>query len=428
MPFAGIWTAVPKKVFFTPYRPHLEQQRTRWFTNLSPSKCGSSQPLLSVKENGTIEAHLITGKIPFMRETSDFCITGNRLPVLPERYSWAWLPNRPILQQWKSDVSDQTLSAENSDLYIPEVVIKLINGSLPSIGEASKYIKVSSGRRDQVYTTESAVLLSLLLVDGRLQAIWSLLEEEGGRFSVLQSKIDKFEYPPTLEQLKLISDAKEVDALTCDFIALWFELGNRADLVGDSGYLIQKFFQILDDWENDDTPCIPVLDPANKSTEKVPGVIRAPSQIEVKNEKIVPETVATGLLLNPGASEFKKNMTPAPASAISQAAVFHTDSDAGGKHSLPTSIKELLQVLKSACNMDKGDPYRAIKELKSRKELVQWARVVDKNGRKRSDLICKMLVLLQLRIFLMDLSYQCHSDSSDAYLAKAETSIAVRMI
>ncbi|KAF3219586.1 hypothetical protein TWF106_007006 [Orbilia oligospora] len=418
MPFAGIWTAVPQKLFFTPYRPHLERQRMKWFANRSASKNGGSQSILYIKESGTIESALITGEILFLREMSDFCITDNRLEVLPEKYSWAWLPNRPVIQTWKSDAVDQALDVENCDLCIPEVVIRLIDGSIPSVEKASDYIKVSSGTSQQIYTTESAILLSLLLVDVRLQAIWSVLEEDGGRFSTLQSKFDRLEDPPTWEQKGAVRNAMGIDAITCDFIALWFELGNRVDLTCDPDYLVQKLSLILDDWGSDDTPCIPVLESAKKFTEGGLDGIRGPLM------------EATSLLLDPVTTGIGKKMESTPIGAGSQATDLDMNLDDEGESSTPTALggpSDIFELF-SRNTTNEGGRYRTMKELKSRKELVQWVRGNGKNGRSRLDLICKMLVLFQLRIFLMDLSYQCHSDSSDAFLAEAGTSIAVRMI
>ncbi|KAF3298112.1 hypothetical protein TWF132_004253 [Orbilia oligospora] len=371
MPFAGIWTAVPQKLFFTPYRPHLEQQRMKWFATRLASKNGGSQSILYIKESGVIESALISGEIPFLRKKSDFCITNNELEVLPEKYSWAWLPNRPVIRKWESDVADQALDVENCDLCIPEVVIRLIDGSIPSVEKASDYIKVSSGTSQQIYTTESAILLSLLLVDVRLQAIWSILEEDGGRFSTLQSKFDRLEDPPTWEQKEAVRNAMGIDALTCDFIALWFELGNRVDLTGDPDYLVQKLSLILDDWESDDTPCIPELESAKKFTEGgLDGIIG-------------PLKEATALLLDPVTNGIGKTTESTPIGAGSQATDLDMNSDTEGESSPPTALGDLSELFElfSKNITSEGGRYRKMKELKSRKELVQWVQGNGKNGR-----------------------------------------------
>ncbi|KAK6331648.1 hypothetical protein TWF718_002197 [Orbilia javanica] len=419
MPVSGIWTATPQKLFFDSYRPHLDEQRKRWFAKSLDPKNGDEKYMPRVKENGLIEAALISGAILFLRETADFCITGNRLRVLPENYTWAWLPNRPVIQQWRSDISHQTLNIDNHNLYLPEVVIRLINGSIPSVREADDYIKLSSGTRNQIYTIESAVLLSLFLVDCRLQAIWSLLEEAGGRFSTLQSGIGDFEFPGDQSQIDMIEKACGIDALTCDFMALWFELGNRVDLVGDSTSLLERLSQVLDQWENDDSPCIPrIQEPTKVSTEGSQG---GPEASPAKDEGIARRATATEKPLAQLASEVNEKAKPAPQSIATELGT--PSSDAEGE---PLPIAKTIDVADTL--RSRFGPYKDVEKLKSRKDLVLWARGNDKNGNKRLDLISKMLPLFQLRIFLMDFSYRCHSDSSDAYLAEGETTIALRLI
>ncbi|KAK6511188.1 hypothetical protein TWF481_000110 [Arthrobotrys musiformis] len=415
MPFTGSWRGVPQKLFFTAYRPHVEEQRKKWISNSFVPRNGGVEPMLRIKEDVAIESALVTGEIPFLREVSEFCLTVNRLGILPEKYTWAWLPNRQIIRQWESKVCDHILETENCDLSLPDVVIKLLDGSLPSIERAKNYIKTSSGRFGifNNYTVESAVLLSLLFVDCRVQAIWSLLEEEGGRFSKLQSEIGDVKFELTDDQLKSIGNAEGIDALTCDFIALWFELGNRVDLLGDSDRLFQSFFQVLDEWENDDQPCVGIPRfVESKSTEGIdtPNGARA-QQIQSNNEPSTQKTMSTAQLTQPINPE--QNSEDGIPRAVGEPV--DPDSDSESRRSEP--------------NFDfESSPYRAIKELKSRKEFVQWARGGDKGGTKRADLICRILVLLQLRIFLMDLSYLCHSDSSDAYLAERDAGIVLRVL
>ncbi|RVD84901.1 uncharacterized protein DFL_003238 [Arthrobotrys flagrans] len=314
------------------------------------------------------------------------------------------------------------------------IVTSFCLGSLPLIGEAGSFIKKSSGTREQLYTIESAVLLSLLLVDARLQAIWSLLEENGGRFSKLQSSIGKFEHPETLtfEQLKILKNARGIDALTCDFIALWFELGNRVDLIGDSDCLLQTFSQVLDEWENDDNPCIAELDPPKKLPKKVQAGLKAkPPAVDLEVGKVVEQPANAEL----EPEQLSESITPevnkeaGKPNAVEE--TVSSEADAGGEPSVPPKIERVFTVVDSSGETGETDDvnqYRVIKELKSRKALVEWARGNDRNGTKRSDLISKMLVLLQPRTFLMDLSFRCHSDSTDAYLAEAETNITLRMI
>ncbi|KAK6345900.1 hypothetical protein TWF730_010243 [Orbilia blumenaviensis] len=374
MPFNGIWTAIPRRLFYEPYGPFVADRRKAWTEICKASKDQVARFIPDLRENCGIEKDLIYGDIPFLRKTSDFCLTDSKIETVPGNFTWAWFPNRPVLGQWGSDACIQALKTDERDIFFPEVVIKLLDGSLPTIDSATEYIRISSGARRQYYTIESAILLSLLLVDGRLQAIWSLLEDDGGAFSTLQEKLGKgVQLPLNKDQLGLIETAARFEPLIADFTALWFEIGNRVDLLGDPDRLLETATQVLGEWESDSSPCIRPFKPRSR-----PFLSNA-------------ETVVV----------------------VGGASYNYVSLDAKKK---PTSAKK------------HPDEYKTPKGLRSRKELVEWARSRDNSGTERLQHINKILILLQLRIFLMDLSYCCHSDSTDACLTKTGKTIAVRMI
>ncbi|EWC44456.1 hypothetical protein DRE_06824 [Drechslerella stenobrocha 248] len=365
MPFTGIWSAAPLGLFYTPYHPYLEERRKQWSQNRDQAAAIHSSRTLSdympiLGQHSDIERALVYGRIPFLRETSRFCLSDNgEEEGVPERYTWAWHPNLCILQDWDSPVSEQACDAHDPVLFLPGAVLQLLHGT--SIDQAREHIKVTDAAATSHYTLESAIFLSLFLVDCRLQALWSVIaKDSGGQFAHAYRELEKMESSSLEDDAKLRPTSRlpdgdwTVEPLTGDFLALWFELGKRADLIGDTRLLQQELTRVFDDWEDDNSPCVAEL--------KAPG----------------------------------------------------------DGCSLPDMGKEP--------SVAGAELFSPIPESMSRGDFVEWACTGGERGKRRIDLIREMLPLLQLRIFLMDLSYRCHADSSMVVLAKHESTVAMRLV
>ncbi|KAK6537330.1 hypothetical protein TWF694_011520 [Orbilia ellipsospora] len=346
MPFHGIWSAAPLELFLTPYYQHLDASRKNWFEGLGKqSKC-----YLKLRQHPQIDLGLAYDTLPIIRAKSDFDVITHYLPGLPLAYSWALFPSLFVLEPWESDIVEQTWQDQTDGLlYLPSVIINLLQGATPQ--QARQYIETTGSFDYRYYTLESALTFALLLVDCRLQALWCILEKESGgrltRFHSAAQKISKTDVSRRLKLDKLVTSSRfgfrsKVDPLLPDFLALWFELGNRIDLlVSDINSIEDCLADILNDWKDDDGPCIPEI--------PIPDL-----------------------------------------------------------EDRPKSVREMTGLDLKMFNHVAGS--------RTRRQFVTWALGASSDEKDRLKVIRKMIPLLQLRIFLMDLAYRCHADSSKVYL------------
>ncbi|KAK6526021.1 hypothetical protein TWF281_011062 [Arthrobotrys megalospora] len=379
MPFSGIWSAAPLRMFIKPFWTHLDKQRREWYrtqAEANPLNLQASNYTLKLRQHSSIELGLTFGMVPFLIASSVFCLPRASRAVVATsiggkyKFSWAIYPYKTILDDWNSPASLAACSVGNPELYLPEVVLRLLDGSCTSIDEARKWVVYSNVNPKGRYTLEAAIFLALCLADGRLQALLTALEygSEGQffKFYTEVERINAMKLGPE-ETMNGISGAIRrtkwaIEVSTGDFLALWFEIGRRTDLTGDTALLWQELLNILEDWETDETPCISELP-----------------------DQEVPDVVGDWWWWRALDSEAK-----------SYSARANTANTVAGS--------------------------------KSRKDYVLWARSVGGDGVTRLDRIREMLPVLQLRVFLMDLAYRCHADSSDVCLAEYDNAPAIRLI
>ncbi|KAF3933967.1 hypothetical protein ABW19_dt0208185 [Dactylella cylindrospora] len=343
MPFTGIWSAMPLDLFMSPYFKHLEDSRKSWWDKTE------TRGTLLLRQHPLIEMGLIYGLIPFIHEISDFCLTGNRVRPFPETYTWAWIPNFPVLNGWKSEVVTDTWEKPfETTLHLPGVVIDLLRGI--SIEAARKQLVDRNSVGGSNYTLESAIMISLFLVDARLQSIWCRIEQEnGGNLTTFYELYEKGHGCQSISQF-MRSSEQEVGYLVADFMGLWFELGKRTDILGDTNTLQECLTKTLSDWATDESLIIPDIEPP----DYVPPFLATPDM---------------------KAQYFQENP-----------------------------------------------------ESKTRKQFAEWANAEDAEKKTKLEMIRKMLPLLQLRTFLMDLSFRCHTDSSQICLAETDATVNLRLI
>ncbi|KAF3928841.1 hypothetical protein ABW20_dc0105585 [Dactylellina cionopaga] len=349
MPFMEIWSAAPLELHCKPYWPYLEERRRTWYRDQFQRLY--NMPLLA--QHPQMEFALAFRQIPFLRKSANsfhLLVSGTR--SVPRNYTWAWYPNIPILQLWDSDVTKHTCEqVDDARLYLPAAVLKILAGD-PQIG-----YNVGLKEPDSL---ESAIVLSLLIVDCRLQTLWTLIEGPEGAFGRFYAKVREIRARSISNDRKtaLVDDLmrktwREPRIETIEFMTVWFELGRRADIIGDTGYLQLHVAQILDDWRTEDGPCIPEIP---RDFENIPGDIM-------------------------------------------------------------DGVKNGLDMFKSR-----------VRGAKTRSEFAEWAAGKNEDGSSRLDLIQKMIPLLQLRIFLMDLSFRCYSDSSKIVPLLENATVNVQLV
>ncbi|EWC48034.1 hypothetical protein DRE_02613 [Drechslerella stenobrocha 248] len=357
MPFTSIWSAAPLDLFFRPYFAHLDENRAAWYENekLHGGLCLQRHP--------EIELGLVYGTIGFLRETSDFQLIANRTVNMHERYTWVGYPIMTVLQVRESSITDDTCDRPvDSALHLPASVMQLMEGK--SIEEVREDMQNEKFLKRE-YTLESAIVLSLLLVDCRLQALWCVIDNRGrlARFYEAMQALgirasDHANIARLTENPLFNFQFKErSDLMMVHFIRLWFEIGQRVDLTGQSDSLQACLTEILGDWKSDDSPCI--------------------SEVSVPDLTHLPEKAQDDLKVDSD--------------------MFTTSPDAKSKSQFIEWVMEDIEL-------------------------------PDGSTGSRVDVIRKLIPLLQLRTFLMDFCYRCYTDSSKVYLARGDTTVDVRLI
>ncbi|EPS36646.1 hypothetical protein H072_9794 [Dactylellina haptotyla CBS 200.50] len=356
MPFNFLISAAPLKLFYEPYFSYVEENRKTWYHHLKNTKS------LNIQRHLDIDVCLVRGDIACLYEDSDFQLM---VCSFTQNGSWMACPCITNFQRWKSEVAGSIReTAEKSIIYLPTVTISLLEGN--SVNKVRQLMK-DDYFLGKNYTLESAVILSLMIVDCQLQALWCRLENTG-RLATFYSKITG-----TFTKLSDIQGFYELaqilypeldfdngsEPMMVHFVAFWFELGRRKDILGPSSSLESCVDDILNEWKDVGDPCIPDI-------------------------------------LPPDWSQISKN--------------------AANRRELSDEDKKKYF----------GKPPKSL----TKREFVEWALSATEDGGAimRIDFIRKMIPLLQLRTFLMDIYYRFHADSSDTYLAKDSATVNVRLI
>ncbi|KAF3903221.1 hypothetical protein ABW20_dc0103482 [Dactylellina cionopaga] len=363
MPFLAIWSAAPLDLFFSPYYSYLEERRKIWLTEIA----FSGGNLLKISQHPQLDISLIYDEVDFLPliegSLGTLMLTGVDL------HTWAWYPSIDFYYLWDSDIVEHICERlDNPTIYLPTILINLMHGISLEQARQDVGTKISLAKRhNREYTTltlEGVIMFGLFTVDARLQALWCALgKEEEDQIRTLYRQFQNLNYTSLSEADKdramsnFINSRRsfkaKLEPSMAEFMALWFEIGKRTDLLGSIESLQQCLTEIMDAWKTDSTSCIPE-----------------------------PER--------------------------------HTFQN------ISTRLRDKMSCIDSTLR----SPHCS----KSKKEFVEWVSRDTKEGVKRLDHVRRMIPLLQLRIFLMDLSYRCHSDSSQILLAKDKAAVDVRLI
>ncbi|KAK6360004.1 hypothetical protein TWF696_001125 [Orbilia brochopaga] len=368
MPFIGLWCAAPLDLFIAPYSPYLKRSREAWYQDQRDNNG------LSFVSNPQMEADLPYGSIPFLKADSEFELITNPIATVSDIFTWVGFPLINILQWWDSDIAKDVVSElelENPVLTFPASVIHLLNGG--SVDDIRQIMRDSRPLgKNFTYVLESTIILSLIMVDCRLQALWALLDKDSSLGKIYRTvRTNKIE-PTDFKSLGDLIEASRfcltvrgdysIDPTLVHFTRLWFELGRRADLTGETSRLQRQLTDILDEWQSDDGYCIPGIPRVDLSQQ---------NQYFKYNQDFKPE-------------DYAKEFVPSPDSMTKR----------------------------NFANWLKGDF-----------ELEDGS-----SGGTRVEVVRKMIPLLQLRTFLMGLSYDCYADSSKVYLVGAAATVNVRLV
>ncbi|KAF3240144.1 hypothetical protein TWF217_011294 [Orbilia oligospora] len=216
------------------------------------------------------------------------------------------------------------------------------------------------------YTLESTIYLALMFLDARIQTLWCKVE--GTDDGPLTGFYKVPEVTPS-EQCKLIDHIRfHPSAAVVDFLGCWMDVCTKIDAVGDTTLLIEAFHEVLGEWATgDEHLCYSIMD----------GFVPGPSPEETMRASY--QRIATN------------------------------DRD--------PRQKQISQVLSGKCRS--GQPM-------TKSKFAEWVKA-DENRLREME---KILPLLQLRIWLMQLCYGCYADSPMVCKARMRrgTRVEVRLI
>ncbi|KAF3923928.1 hypothetical protein AA313_de0204724 [Arthrobotrys entomopaga] len=312
-----------------------------------------------------IEYALAFKKIPFLRPDSEFLLSRDIGTPPNGVRTWISEPNIPVLRYWPGGMEVVSKVLDfNAPLPVPSTVIKLLNGNNMT-QVRTELMNYTSEAGIGCYTVESTIYLSLMLVDARMQSLWCAVEgEDMGPLSGFYTA----ENLTPEEQRQIINELRfHPSATLIDFLSLWLEICARVDGLGDTVDLQEMFVEILDSWVDDETMCTP-----------------PPNGYEVEDS---------------------------PENPVSES--FRIKAEATEDPIMKKTLADLAQVT------TQGEP-------KTRAKLVEWIR--DEEGGRREEMLKRLLPLMQLRIWLMHLSYQCCADSSMVCKTERKRGVDVRLI
>ncbi|KAF3935272.1 hypothetical protein ABW19_dt0204444 [Dactylella cylindrospora] len=332
VPFTREWRATPCRLFISPYSNYLDTCRTAW------GRSQGQAHIPKLRQHPKIEQGIVDGIPSIMaRVEPQWRFPGysvNMVSIQTWIMSWAWLPMASFIAFWDLEIAKQLWDfsdGDGFDLLLPRYIIDIMLGS--TVTSTLEYLKKYSGYYAVLPELDPYVLFSLFAVETRLQAIWVRFERddetEASSFSKFfgNMRIENLTREDLRDYWVLAHAGKWVlQPLMASFMALWFELGERVDVIGDTQVVQGMMTLILREWQSDDTPCI---------TAPIPHV-------ETEAEKVV------------------------------------------------------------------------MKKVKTRKEFAEYALGGDSSAPEtRLVWLEKLIPMLQLRIFLMEISYRIQADSSD---------------
>ncbi|KAK6362146.1 hypothetical protein TWF730_005843 [Orbilia blumenaviensis] len=320
----------------------------------------------NIEFHAKIEFMLASNGIPFIRPKSEFLLTKDTGAMPDVSRSWAIEPIIPILKNWPG--AEEVVD----QILDPELSLPLPNAVIQLL-RGVPLQEVRTGLEQYImeteisgYTLESTIYLGLLFIDARIQQLWCKVE--GGDNGPLTG----FYNTPGLdaaEQCKMMNHIRfHPSAAVVDFLGCWLEVCAKIDVVGETSALIKAFHEILGEWAADgEHMCYALMD----------GFKPTPS---------TEETVHSSFRRLERSSWHPKQKT-----------ISHT----------------LAQKCQS------GRPL-------TRSQFVEWIKAEE----HRLAGMEKILSLMQLRIWLMQLCYGCYADSPMVCKARMRrgTRVEVRLI
>ncbi|KAF3219842.1 hypothetical protein TWF679_010298 [Orbilia oligospora] len=320
----------------------------------------------NIEFHAKVEFMLATNRVPFIRPKSEFLLTKDTGAMPDVSRSWAIEPSIPILRSWPGAC---------------DVVDQILNPNLPLLLPNAVIQLLKGGPMQEVrtgleqyvmeteiagYTLESTIYLALMFLDARIQTLWCKAE---GTDDGPLTGFYKVPEVTLSEQCKLMGHIRfHPSAAVVDFLGCWMDICTKIDAVGDTILLIEALHEVLAEWATaDEHLCYSIMD----------GFISDPSPEETMRASY--QRIATN------------------------------DRDPRQKH--------ISQVLSGKCRS--GQPM-------TKSKFAEWVKA-DKNRLREME---KILPLLQLRIWLMQLCYGCYADSPMVCKARMRrgTRVEVRLI
>ncbi|KAK6521672.1 hypothetical protein TWF506_001881 [Arthrobotrys conoides] len=313
-----------------------------------------------------VEFMLATNRIPFIRPKSEFLLTKDTGAMPDVSRSWAIEPSIPVLRKWP-DAGEVVDQILNPELPIP------LPNAVIQLLRGTPMQEVRAGLEQYVmeteiagYTLESTIYLALMFLDARIQTLWCKVE---GTDNGPLTGFYKVPGMTSSEQCKLMDHIRfHPSAAVVDFLGCWMDVCAKIDAVGDTILLLKTFHEALGEWATDDEHfCYSIMD------------------------------------------GFKPDPSPEETMHASYQKMATNDRDPRQKH--------LSQVLAEKCHS--GQPM-------TKSKYVEWIKAEEHRILEME----RILPLLQLRIWLMQLCYGCYADSPMVCKARMRrgTRVEVRLI
>ncbi|KAK6534815.1 hypothetical protein TWF281_006115 [Arthrobotrys megalospora] len=302
-----------------------------------------------VEFHSKVEYMLAMGHIPFLQTKSEFLLTQhNGTSTMPDvSRSWVIEPSIPVLKIWPG--ADEVVD----QILNPDLPLPLPNAVIQLLrGVPMQEVRTCLGQyimetEISGYTLESTIYLALMFLDARIQGLWCQVE---GTEDGPLTGFYKMPGAKPSDQCKLMDHIRfHPSATVVDFLGCWMEVCTRVDAVGNTAALLNTFHEVLSDWATDD------------------------------------EKMCYSLM---------EGFEPAPSSEETMQASYQRIMN----ETRDPRQRRISHVLSEKCYL--GKPM-------TKSAFVEWI----KAGDHRLVDLEKILPLLQLRIWLMQLSYQCYADS-----------------
>lgn len=249
------WCSIPKSIFLTPYLDYTRTSMNNWYAyQTDPQK---SKLWLGVSSD--IDKDLFNGTINFLhfKRRSRIMVEGTLAPRTPlenlgkeslDYIQTGWLLHASIraVHRWNSTIAEEAFGHTN-ELQLPQYVLDLLGRrTIPQMKERDA---IDSIYRDGSTILEQSVFLSLLLVDCRLQGLWcraACTTPEIYDEKHTTSLLHVYRHKPQV-QFPLYHGQN----LIVGFLALWFEICKRVDVLQTTDLLLDAMNKILEEWKDD---------------------------------------------------------------------------------------------------------------------------------------------------------------------------------